>query len=72
MASAVVVGVIMIFFQYRHIGDTADRYRCRPADSSIADTAYQYRYRCKSWQVASTLAISLILVVVSCDHCILI
>ena len=27
-----------MFFQYRHIGDIADRYRCRQTDSSIADT----------------------------------
>ena len=30
--------MIIIFVQYRHIGDTAARYRCRQADSSIADT----------------------------------
>ena len=28
----------MIFFQYCHIGDITDQYRCRQADSSIADT----------------------------------
>ena len=31
-------GLIILFFQYRHIGDTADRYRCRQTDSGIADT----------------------------------
>ena len=31
-------GVIIIFFPCRHIGDTADRYRCRQTVSSIADT----------------------------------
>ena len=30
--------MIIIFFQYRHIGDRADRYRCRQTDSRIADT----------------------------------
>ena len=37
MASAVAKAsrIIIIFFQYRHIGDTADRYRCRQTDSSI-------------------------------------
>ena len=40
MASAVAGPkcVVILFFQYRHIGSTADRYRYRQTDYSIADT----------------------------------
>ena len=56
-------GVIIIFFQYRHIGDTADRYRCRQADSSIADTdisvslqTVNYHNLIALWKVMRVLA----------------